>query len=99
MTRPEQELLSRYLLARLLEDSRRAAEVGERRQDQDQAPSIVYPQLTRPLRKLLERAKQSIDVIDFRSSQPQVSQSYCPEEKRGEERRFPLLCCSLAGNT
>ena len=78
MSGPEQELLSRYLLARLLEDSRRAAEVGERRQDQDQdqAPSIVYPQLTRPLRKLLERAKQSIDVIDFRSSQPQVSQSY-----------------------
>ena len=88
--------MSRYLLARLIEDSRRTG-VSERRDDQDQdpAPSIVYPQLTRPLRKLLERAKQSIDVIDFRSSQAQVSFS-CPEERRGD---IPGLCCSRAGNT
>lgn len=84
MTTPEQELVSRYLLARLLEDSR---QVSERRSDPDQdpAPSIVYPQLSPPLRKLLERAQQSIDVIDFRSSQAQVRQLLSDDE----ERRHP----------
>ena len=77
---PEQELVSRYLLARLLEESRKARMVSERRDDEeDPAPSIVYPQLppqslTWPLRTLLERAKQSIDVIDFRSSEAEVGQ-------------------------
>lgn len=67
---PEQELLARYLLSRLVEVEERREKVAERRQDQDPAPSIVYPQvsaqsITQPLRKLLEKAKESIDVIDF----------------------------------
>ena len=40
-------------------------------QDQEPAPSIVYPKqvsaqaIAQPLRKLLEKAKENIDVIDF----------------------------------
>ena len=90
--------MSRFLLARLLEESRRSLAVSERREDQDPAPSIVYPELspqslTRPLRKLLERAKQSIDVIDFRSSQAQVSQLWSGESEFSpidEDRNTPI---------
>ena len=99
MSSPEQELVSRYLLARLLEESRRATMVGERRADQDPPPSIVYPQLssqslTRPLRKLLERAKQSIDVIDFRSSQAQVSQFCLGKELSSRRAEIQILLMS-----
>jgi len=80
---PEQELLTRYLLSRILEkddddlsypeDSRDKSDerIGQRRDDQDSAPSIVYPQvsqqsITQPLRRLLQKAKENIEVIDFR---------------------------------
>jgi len=78
---PEQELLTRYLLSRILEkdhlkypeDSRDKSDerVGQRRDDQDSSPSIVYPQvsqqsITQPLRRLLQKAKENIEVIDFR---------------------------------
>jgi len=80
-TSPEQELLTRYLLSRILEkDDLSYSEgprdkvrerVGERRDDQDSSPSIVYPQvsqqsITTPLRRLLQKAKENIEVIDFR---------------------------------
>merc|ERR1712228_940252 len=59
----EQELVTRYLLSRLLDT----------KADQDSSGSIVYPQVSqqrvsRPLRKLLDQAKDNIDVIDFRNS-------------------------------
>ena len=58
------------------------------RADQDSASSIVYPQVSqqrvsRPLRKLLDQAKDNIDVIDFRSSRHEV---------RGETRTMSGLC-------
>ena len=58
------------------------------RADQDSASSIVYPQVSqqrvsRPLRKLLDQAKDNIDVIDFRSSRHEV---------RAETRTMSGLC-------
>ena len=62
------------------------------RADQDSASSIVYPQVSqqrvsRPLRKLLDQAKDNIDVIDFRSSRHEV---------RGETRTMSGLCQNLS---
>ena len=62
------------------------------RADQDSASSIVYPQVSqqrvsRPLRKLLDQAKDNIDVIDFRSSRHEV---------RGETRTMSGLYQNLS---
>ena len=91
LTGKEQELVTRYLLSRLLHNKDQAA---SDRSDQDSAGSIVYPQVSsqrvsRPLRKLLDQAKDNIDVIDFRSSKHDVS---CP---------LPSLAsfCKIQGNS
>ena len=79
MSRPEQELLTKYLLSRLLEQGGDVPEfTTERRDDQDSASSIVYPQVVqqrvrRPLQKILDQAKDSIDVIDFRNPEKRVN--------------------------
>ena len=62
--------MTRYLLSRILDT----------KADQDGSGSIVYPQVSqqrvsRPLRKLLDQAKDNIDVIDFRNSRYEVSVS------------------------
>ena len=73
---PEQELLTKYLLSRLLEQGDLAfpdLNVGERRADHDASSSIVYPQrIRRPLQKLVDQAKENIDVIDFRNPRQKV---------------------------
>jgi len=75
ITRPEQELLTKYLLHRLLGKGDLAfpgeAQEAADRSDQDSSSSIVYPQVStqsvqKPLRILLDQAKENIDVIDFR---------------------------------
>jgi len=76
--------VTRYLLSRLLETKQTNIE----RADHDGASSIVYPQvsqqrLSRPLRKLLDQAKDNIDVIDFRTSRHEEQ----PEFSSGEEGR------------
>jgi len=71
MSTPEQELLTKYLLSRLLDKG--GVELPDSsRGDQDPASSIVYPQIIqqrvrRPLQKILDQAKENIDVIDFRN--------------------------------
>ena len=81
MSTPEQELLTKYLLSRLLDKGDAAlpdsSSLG-RRDDQDPASSIVYPQviqqrIRRPLQKILDQAKENIDVIDFRNPEKMVS--------------------------
>jgi len=81
MSGPEQELLTKYLLRRLLDEARNddlsfgdETEVTER-SDQDSSPSIIYPRISsqsgqKPLRVLLDQAKENIDVIDFRTPRP-----------------------------
>ena len=73
---PEQELLTKYLLSRLLEQGNLAftdLNLGERRADNDASSSIVYPQrIRRPLQKLVDQAKENIDVIDFRNPRQKV---------------------------
>ena len=76
MSTPEQELLTKYLLSRLLDMG--VEELPESSRDQDPASSIVYPQIIqqrirRPLQKILDQAKENIDVIDFRNPKKQVS--------------------------
>jgi len=67
----EQQLLTKYLLSRLLDQrDSKDAEPGD--EDQDSASSIIYPQVThqrirRPIQKILDQAKDNIDVIDFRN--------------------------------
>lgn len=90
---PEQELLTKYLLSRLLDRQGTAGpdlvtgDGTRRRDDQDSSSSIVYPlvshqRIKRPLQRLLDHAKANIDVIDFRNPQ---KQTYEYEEKE----RFP----------
>jgi len=78
-TRPEQELLTKYLLKRLLgKDDLNFPGEGQDasdRSDRDQlsSSSIIYPQVSsqniqQPLRILLDQAKENIDVIDFRKN-------------------------------
>lgn len=108
ITSPEQELLTKYLLHRLLGKGDLAfpgdgPEVSER-SDQDSSPSIIYPRvsaqsvdkLERPaLRRLLDQAKESIDVIDFRKPSRDRDQLYeehirhtrMPEDLAGDSRR------------
>jgi len=80
-----QELLTNYLLSRLIDQSDLSyplSEVLEKREDQDSESSNVYPLRSEdPLQKLLDHAKANIDVIDFRN----------PGEKYFEEDhlRFP----------
>ena len=56
LTTPEQELLARYFLSRLLDttnddkDDFSGTNVSQRRQDQESAPSIVYPQVSKQVR-------------------------------------------------
>jgi len=68
---PEQELLTKYLLARLLDKGALAypeLQTSDRRDDQEPASSVVYPQrIRRPLQRLVDQAKENIDVIDFRN--------------------------------
>jgi len=85
---PEQELLTKYLLSRLLDnrDDSSETDATRRRDDQDGSSSIVYPlvshqRIKRPLQRLLDHAKANIDVIDFRNPQKE----YFTEEKE----RFP----------
>jgi len=77
ISRPEQELLTKYLLQKLLAKGDLSTSTGEileateRNDDQDSSSSIVYPQVTSQrlqpsLRRLLDQAKENIDVIDFR---------------------------------
>lgn len=107
ITRPEQELLTKYLLHRLLAKSGDLAFSGDSveaaadRSDQDSSSSIIYPQLSsqsveKPLRILLDRAKDNIDVIDFRKPRrDQADQFYdnhprhtrMPEEHLRDDRR------------
>ena len=65
MSTPEQELLTKYLLSRLLEKDDAAlpdsSSLG-RREDQDPASSIVYPQviqqrIRRPIQKFWDQGK------------------------------------------
>ena len=75
MSTPEQELLTKYLLSRLLDKG--VEELPESSRDQDPASSIVYPQviqqrIRRPLQKILDQAKENIDIIDFRNPDIQV---------------------------
>jgi len=56
--------------------------------DQDSSPSIVYPQVSEqsvelPLKKLLEKAKDSIDVIDFRT--PRKYQDHVRRTRQPED--------------
>merc|ERR1711936_504154 len=79
----EQELVTRYLLSRLLDSQQTDVD----RADQDSASSIVYPQVSqqrvsRPLRKLLDQAKDNIDVIDFRSSRHEDQPEFSSQERR-----------------
>ena len=73
---PDQELLTKYLLSRLLDQGDLTfpdLNVGERRADHDASSSIVYPQrIRRPLQKLVDQAKENIDVIDFRNPRQKV---------------------------
>jgi len=79
LSTPEQELLTKYLLSRLIDQGDLSFPDPaslERRDDQDPASSIVYPQVVqqrirRPLQKLLDQAKENIDVIDFRNPEKQ----------------------------
>jgi len=81
---PEQELLTKYLLSRLLDkedlvlpDTGTTAVPVSRREDQDGSSSIIYPQRRKsPLQKFLDHAKANLDVIDFRNPQKQ----YFPDE-------------------
>ena len=81
MSTPEQELLTKYLLSRLLDKGDadlHDSSSHERKNDQDPASSIVYPQviqqrIRRPLQKILDQAKENIDVIDFRNPEKRVS--------------------------
>ena len=60
---PEQELLTRYLLSRILEkedasypdhsQDKPDQRIGQRRDDQDSSPSIVYPQVSQQVKILL----------------------------------------------
>jgi len=71
MNTPDQELLTKYLLSRILDQGNLAypgSITSDRRHDQDPASSIVYSQrVRRPLQKLVDQAKENIDVIDFRN--------------------------------
>jgi hypothetical protein len=81
---PEQELLTKYLLSRLLDQGDLAfpdLNVGERRADQEASSSIVYPQrIRRPLQKLVDRAKENIDVIDFRNPRQKDEHTFHHED-------------------
>lgn len=69
-----QQLLTKYLLSRLLgqQDQFSQSGVFERREDQDSESSYVYPLRPKdPLQKLLDHAKANIDVIDFRNPEKQ----------------------------
>merc|ERR1719219_2915092 len=92
----EQELVTRYLLSRLLDSQQTDVD----RADQDSASSIVYPQVSqqrvsRPLRKLLDQAKDNIDVIDFRSSrheeQPEFSHRQEDPERVAPSESVPVF--------
>ena len=76
MNTPDQELLTKYLLSRLLDRGNLAypgLTTSNRRHDQDPASSIVYSQrVRRPLQKLVDQAKENIDVIDFRNPHAKV---------------------------
>jgi len=89
--------VTRYLLSRLLHNKDQA---GTDRSDQDSSSSIVYPQVSnqrvsRPLRKLLDQAKDNIDVIDFRSSkhdeQPEFSQRQDDPERVAPSESVPVF--------
>jgi len=76
---PEQELLTKYLLSRLLDQDELIYSddpPAERRQDQEPSASVVYPQrIRRPLQKLVDQAKENIDVIDFRNPHSKHSET------------------------
>jgi len=81
-----QELLTRYLLSRLLGQKDKVfpqSPAGDRREDQATQASDIFPLRSAkdPLQKLLDHAKANIDVIDFRN----------PDEQYFEEDhlRFP----------
>jgi len=90
---PEQELLTKYLLQRLLDredvtvpdTDPSPGDSVRRREDQDSSSSIVYPlvshqRIKRPLQRLLDHAKANIDVIDFRN--PKDRQYFSDENQR-----------------
>lgn len=107
ISRPEQELLTKYLLRRLLGGKEQDLDFpGENldsteRSDQDSSSSIIYPQVSaqsvqKPLRVLLDQAKENIDVIDFRKPRRDQREQYyedyvrnprMPEGQSKEERR------------
>jgi len=106
ITRPEQELLTKYLLRRLLGGKDDLDFPGEsleatERSDQDSSSSIIYPQVSaqsvqKPLRILLDQAKENIDVIDFRKPRRDQRDQYyedyvrhprMPDEHLKDERR------------
>jgi len=105
---PEQELLTKYLLSRLLDkvdgpDTDEPA--SRRRDDQDGSSSIVYPlvshqRIKRPLQRLLDHAKANIDVIDFRNPQkeyfPEENARYPREPGAFQDSQFPDLPQSSA---
>ena len=61
LTTPEQELLAKYFLSRILDTGAGGGggggvQVGQRRHDQESAPSIVYPQVP-------HLVSQSLDIL------------------------------------
>ena len=59
LTTPEQELLAKYFLSRILDTGTGGGggvQVGQRRHDQESAPSIVYPQVP-------HLVSQSLDIL------------------------------------
>lgn len=87
ISRPEQQLLTQYLLQRLLGNAQHDLNfsgddggITERGDDQEPAPSIIFPQtVQKPIRRLLDQAKANIDVIDFRKPH---------RDHRGEEKDY-----------
>jgi len=75
-----QELLTRYLLSRLLGQKDKVfpqSPAGDRREDQATQASDIFPLRSAkdPLQKLLDHAKANIDVIDFRNPDEQVQRT------------------------
>ena len=63
LTTPEQELLAKYFLSRILDTGAGGGggggvQVGQRRHDQESAPSIVYPQVY-----IVLYLSQSLDIL------------------------------------
>ena len=89
---PEQELLTRYLLSRILEkddlsyseDTRDKSQdrIGERRDDQDSAPSIVYPQVSQQVKLLSTFSNSIIEYILFSVNHSAIETSSSKSQRK-----------------